>query len=56
MNYEKLRKRLYAAFLATIEETGDLYKKLSWFGKNKKKPDRHVDPVELIKLKYKDKN
>lgn len=40
MNKEQIYKELYNAFLLAIEQTGDDYKKLSWFIKNKVKEYR----------------
>lgn len=36
MDYKELYKSVYDAFLKAIEATGDDYKNLSWFSKNKK--------------------
>lgn len=36
MDYEKLEQAFYEASLKAIYATGDAYKNLSWFGKNKK--------------------
>ena len=38
MNYETLHKAVYEAFLKAIWETGDAYKQMSWFPRNKEKP------------------
>jgi hypothetical protein len=35
MDYEKLYKAAYIAFLKAFLATGNDYKKLSWFAKNK---------------------
>lgn len=35
MNYETLQKVVYQAFLKAIQETGDDYKQMSWFPRNK---------------------
>lgn len=35
MNYDKLHKALYDAALKAIQQTGDAYKNLSWFRRNK---------------------
>ena len=45
MNYEKLYQAVYDAFLKAFEATGDQYKKLSWFNKNKQKHNT-VEDVE----------
>lgn len=35
MNYETLQEVVYQAFLKAIQETGDDYKQMSWFPRNK---------------------
>lgn len=35
-NTDVIYKAIYEAFLKAIHETGDAYKQLSWFGRNKK--------------------
>jgi hypothetical protein len=35
MNYKKIHKEIYEALLKAALATGDSYKKLSWFGRNK---------------------
>jgi hypothetical protein len=35
MDYNRIYEAAFAAFKKAIEETGDAYKKMSWFGKNK---------------------
>lgn len=35
IDYDKVWQAIYEASLKAIEETGDAYKKLSWFGRNK---------------------
>jgi hypothetical protein len=37
MDYDKLYQAFYTASKRAIEETGDAYKQLSWFGRNKRK-------------------
>ncbi len=36
MNYDDLYKAFQEAALKAIEATGDAYKNMSWFGRNKK--------------------
>lgn len=33
---DELKKAVCEAFLKAIKETGDAYKQMSWFGRNKK--------------------
>lgn len=35
MDYDKLAMQLYRAFIKAAKETGDSYKKISWFTRNK---------------------
>jgi len=35
INYDKLHQELYEAFLKAMKETGDAWKNLSWFARNK---------------------
>lgn len=37
MNYDRIFQEFYAAFLKAAEMTGDSYKQLSWFARNKPK-------------------
>lgn len=46
MDYDKLQKSLYIAFLKAAKDTGNSYKKISWFTRNKaqeKKLQSHKD-------------
>ena len=36
-DYEKIYQDFFQASMKAIEQTGDAYKNLSWFGKNKPK-------------------
>lgn len=38
MDYNRIYQEFYLAFKKAIEKTGDDYKKLSWFNRNKEKP------------------
>lgn len=35
MDYEKIKKEFYDAFMKAADKTGNAYKNLSWFNKNK---------------------
>jgi hypothetical protein len=37
MNYGKIHQEFYEAFLKAAEMTGESYRNLSWFGRNKAK-------------------
>ena len=37
MDYVKLKKAFYEAFMKAIKSTGNDYKKISWLNKNKEK-------------------
>jgi len=36
ITYSEIYKEIYEAFLKAIESTGDSYKGISWFGRNKR--------------------
>lgn len=49
MKYQELHDMFYAAFLKAIHSTGDSYKQLSWFAKNKPKAAVAYKPEEIKK-------
>jgi hypothetical protein len=49
LNYDKIYEEVYIAFQKAIEQTGDAYKNLSWFARNKPKGKKYG---KVLKKKY----